>query len=398
MYKFKHFFALSSVLLTLVIVLSILSLGVTAQSIPVPEMVKIGIHAVGTGGHRTSSVAIESMIEKYGNKVRAVPQGSEIARNIMGRNNTVDVVIQASMTLLMMNEGLLEYNKIEWGPQPIQGIFFPSHPGLVFSVLKDSDIYSFEDLRGKRVPTIVTSPASNWLVTAILAYGGLTREDVINIDINSISTAYGSVRDRKIDVSYFNLTSSNTYEIDAGQGLRYLEMPPDTKEGKEGWERIYKKFPGFSPKLAIKGAKVSKDDPAWVLTMGNNIWFAWPDVNPDIAYFIAKALNECYDVYSKRDDSLEGDWSIETHWANWEGSIGQIPLNEGAIRYYKEVGMWNDKREKINQERLKHQKDLRVLWGEMLIEAAEKGIETTPENLEKLWYEYREKAGLFLPL
>jgi len=397
MFKSKCFISLSTIFLLLILVISVFSFEVIAQSPKIPEMIKIGIHKVGTGGHRTSSVAIEAIIDKYDVAIRGVPQGSSIARNIMGVSGTVDIVTQASMTLLMMNEGLLEYNKPEWGPQPIRGIYFPSHPGLVFTVLEDSDIYNFEDLKGKRVPNLITSPASNWMITAMLAYGGLTREDVVNVDTTSTSTAYNGVRDGRLDVSYFNVTSPNSFEIDATYGIRYLGMPPNTEEGKKGWERVYKDFPGFSPKLATRGCKLSKDNPTWVLTMGNNIWFAWPNVNQDITYFMAKALTESYDKYSTNDPSLEGDWSVETHWANWEGAIGQIPLAEGAIRYYKEVGMWNDKREKINQERLKHQEELQSMWDNMIQEATEKDIQLNAKNLEKMWYELREEKGLFTP-
>jgi TRAP transporter TAXI family solute receptor len=293
-----------------------------------------------------------------------------------------------------MNEGLLEYSKPEWGPQPIKGIFFPEHPGLVFTVLEDSDIYEFEDLKGKRVPNLVTSPASNWMITAILAYGGLTRDDVENIDTTSTATAYEAVPDRRLDVSYFNVTSSNAYETDATYGIRYLEMPPDTEEGKKGWERVYKDFPGFSPKLATKGCKLSEDDPAWVLTMGNNIWFTWSDVDSSIPYFMAKALTETYDKYSENDPALKGDWSIETHWSTWE-NIGQIPLHEGAVQYYKEAGMWTEEREKINQERIKHQEELQEMWNTMIEEATEEGIELNAENLENMWNEVRKEKGMF---
>jgi TRAP transporter TAXI family solute receptor len=360
---------------------------------PIPPVVKIGVHEVGTGGHLVASIAVETIIQKYGNKIRAVPQGVEISRNLMGRTGTVDVVVQSSHTILMINEGIFGYDTPAWGPQPIRAIFEPSHSGLVLGVRGDSNIKTFADLKGRTVATFPASPATTWMLNAGLAFGGLTRKDVVSVKYTSSGKAMAAVKEGKLDCTFWNVTAAHAYELASlPAGLHYLQMPADDKKG---WERMLAKYPIFRPKLVVRGAGASKEKPVAAYGQANPNFFVWPHVSADITYFLAKALHETYPVYAAKDETMKADWTIDEHWTNWEGPVGIMPLHEGAIRYYKEVGMWNPKREKINQERLKHQEELKALWEQTLTEVSEKKIKST--EFSKFWLKKKEAAGFYVP-
>jgi len=67
-------------------------------------------------------------------------------------------------------------------------------------------------------------------------------------------------------------------------------------------------------------------------------------------------------------------------------------MHDGAIEYYKEIGQWNDKREKLNQARLQHQKELRAYWDEVVQQAQKEKIVTKafPEYWSK---KYQARFG-----
>ncbi|MDH3371475.1 MAG: hypothetical protein OEM31_09150, partial [Gammaproteobacteria bacterium] len=62
----------------------------------IPPLVKLGTHEVGTGGYLQAGIASESIIEKYGNKVRAIPNGVEFARSRVGQLGTVDLIFHSA--------------------------------------------------------------------------------------------------------------------------------------------------------------------------------------------------------------------------------------------------------------------------------------------------------------
>src|SRR5690606_12369133 len=72
-------------------------------------------------------------------------------------------------------EGVLGYAVPEWGPQAITALVLASADnGLAMGVPTDQGIDTIEDLRGKRVGWVVSSPALQSNVRAFLAFGGMT--------------------------------------------------------------------------------------------------------------------------------------------------------------------------------------------------------------------------------
>ena len=68
-----------------------------------------------------------------------------------------------------------------------------------------------------------------------------------------------------------------------------------------------------------------------------------------------------------------------------------LPLHKGAIRYYKEIGMWNAEREAKNQARLAHQAKLKKVWDAAFSEALEKKMKMRKFN--DFWIKKRAEAG-----
>ena len=349
----------------------------------------MGTHEVGSGAHRLIALVIESMIERYpGLVVRAIPAGGDINRQWMARLGDVHTSMAPAIGLWFLQEGLTAYADLTWGPQPIGYLWIPMHPGMALAVRGDSDIYKVEDLRGRTVAYFPGTEGPNAISESMLAFGGLTWDDVVSVNYASPATGYRAVLDGKVDTSFFNVTSSLAYEGAAlPSGLRYLEMPA---EDTEGWERIREVVASHTPRIVTAGGGISEDNPLQLLTMPYPGIVAWNSADEDTIYWITRAIHESYDIYKTKNESLRLDWTKEQHWLLWDADF--IPMHPGAVRYFKEIGDWTPEREQSNAKRLQHQAEVKKLWGATVDEALAQGMKA--EEFPAFWLEKRGEAGL----
>ena len=375
--------------LTILLLASIIAVGsVSSYSIepPVSPMV-FGIHEIGTGGHRIISTILEGINEKYPDlTIRTMPSGVELVRVYLVRMGETLTGFGATFLTYTLQEGIELYDEREWGPQPVRHLWISRSPAKGLALRADSDIFTFDDLRGKKVAHFEAYPASQKIVTALLRFGGLTWDDVVPVDFSSHAESYRAVKDGRIDVTMYNPLASAAYELEAAHGIRYLEMP---EEDKEGWARVAEYTSLYPPLKATRGAGLSEENPVPLLTEGYPIFFAYDSLDEDIAYWIVRAIHESREYYIKRDPYLEEDWAIETFLDFWDSDT--VPMHDGAIRYLKELGYWTPEREQMNQNRLEHQKALKATWDSVVIEAEQQKIKSV--DFPKFWLEKRAEAG-----
>ncbi len=338
---------------------------------PKPATIILGTHEIGTGGYNLMALVVESLVKKYPEiKWRSIPSGVDLARTMMPRTGETATTIHAGGAIWIIQEGLYDYASLEWGPQPISLVYCPEHVGLGFAVRGDSAIKTGFDLKGKRVATYPGSPLPTLINESILAFFGLTWNDVKPTKVSSPGDGYRAVRDGHIDTAFLNSASSVAIEMASmPSGIRWLQMPASDKEG---WKRVQKVVPVHMPKKKIKGPGMSKENPAEILTQGYPIIMAYDRSDEATIYWITRALIETQSSWEVKHASLKEDWTVEKHWNLWDGGI--TPMHKGAVRYYKEIGVWTPEREKMNQERIRHQKELREYWDEVVQEAEKKKV------------------------
>lgn len=363
------------------------STGVSAP--PKPSTIILGTHDIGTGGYRLLALVTESMISKYPDiKWRSIPSGVDLARTMMPRTGDAHTTIHTAGSVWLIQEGLSSYSSIEWGPQPIREVFLPEHVGMGFAVKGNSSIKTGHDLKGKTVAIYPGSPYPTLINESILAFFGLTWNDVKPVKMSSPPEGYRAIRDGHIDTAFMNSASSIAVEMATMPGgIRWIQMPPGDKEG---WKRVQKVVPVHMPKSRDDGPGMTKEAPAQILTNAYPEIVTYEKTDKAAIYWITRALHETRDSWSKKHASLAKDWTSEKHWSLWEGGI--TPMHDGAIEYYKEIGQWNDKREKMNQDRIKHQKELRAYWDQVVEMAQKEGIKT--KAFSDFWLKkYNEKYG-----
>ena len=144
------------------------------------------------------------------------------------------------------------------------------------------------------------------------------------------------------------------------------------------------------PKSRTDGPGMSKSNPAEILTVAYPEIIGYDHSDKATIYWITRALIETRSSWEVKHASLKKDWSFDIHWGLWEGGI--TPMHAGAIEYYKEIGHWNDKREKLNQERIQHQKELRAYFSEVREMAQKEKVKA--KVFAKYWLKkYHEKYG-----
>ena len=356
---------------------------------PKPSTIILGTHDLGTGGNRLLALCLESMISKYPEiKWRTIPSGVDLARTMMPRTGETATTIHTAGSVWLIQEGQSSYAEIQWGPQPIREVFLPEHVGMGFPVKGDSPIKSGYDLKGKTVAIYPGSPYPTLINESILAFFGLTWDDVKPVKMSSPPAGYRAIRDGHIDTAFMNSASSIAVEMASMPGgIRWLDIPASDKEG---WKRAQEVVPVHMPKSRTDGPGMSKENPAEILTNAYPEIIAYDHTDKATIYWITRALNETRPSWSVKHASLKKDWTMEKHWSLWDGGI--TPMHEGAIMYYKEIGQWNDKREKMNQERIQHQKELRAYFDEVRELAQKEKVKA--KVFAKYWMKkYQEKYG-----
>ena len=168
----------------LVFVLVIIpSMGVCAP--PKPSTIILGTHEIGTGGYRLLALITESLVSKYPEiKWRSIPSGVDLARTMMPRTGETATTIHTAGSCWLIQEGLSSYASIEWGPHPIREVYLPEHVGMGFPVKGNSDIKTGYDLKGKTVAIYTGSPYPTLINESILAFFGLTWDDVKPVKVS----------------------------------------------------------------------------------------------------------------------------------------------------------------------------------------------------------------------
>ena len=354
-----------------------------------PEVIKFGTHTAGTGAHMLVSLAAEGIIESTDILVRCIPSETEAGRARMAQTGEADTTAVNSLAAWCLQEGLFEFSYREWGPQPVRYLWIPQHVGAPMTVRGDSDIYKIEDLRGKRVAYFPGSPSCHLMNEALLAFGGLTWDDVKAVPQTGPAAAYDAVIKERIDATFFNLAGSKAYELESMPcGIRYLEVPP---ENKEGWKRLKEIAPVMSPRESCVGAGLSEDNCIYAMSQGYPTFLAWKHLDEEQAYYITKLLHESYPVYAEKNDSLRIDWTLEKTLYLFDNDV--LPMHEGSVRYFKEIGVWSEEREQENQARIDYQEKLKILWDLTIKEADEKEIKD--DDFPEFWMEKRREAGLW---
>jgi hypothetical protein len=204
-------------------------------------------------------------------------------------------------------------------------------------VRKDSPIKRVADFRGKRVA--VGPPGSGTLLGSkveLQVIGGLTFNDIKPAYLSQSECVTG-LKDNSIDVAVISAGYPVASILDLARSIP-IRLVPYTKEEMQS---LIAKHPYFVNVVIPAGTYPGVDTDT--LTRGvSTAIFCRADLSEDLVYGLIKALYE----HPKERDAIHPQarkWNLENIFNGAEFTAQYIPFHAGAVKYFKEKGIWKGK-------------------------------------------------------
>ncbi len=328
-----------------------LAVAIPGTSMATPKLLSCTTYSVGSTGYATSMGLMEAIKKNEGIKVKVVPAGTDKSKILPLKKGMMQLSLFTGAGQYYALMGLGDFNKKGWGPQPLRLIFACPQGSIAgMMVRKDSGIKTLADLKGKKVALIPASPACKALHAGYLAFAGLNWVDVKIVPVSSWGAAWKSVIDGSADTAHCLVASSKAVELAASpHGIHWLPASPGDKQG---WARLNKFCPYLRPYKATKGAGVSKEKPAQIAAYYYGL-ISYPDLDEEVVYKLTKGIWNGYEIYSPMHPSLK----LWTREGALETDRFLSPYHSGAVKFFKEAGVWTKKHEERQAELLKQEKE-----------------------------------------
>jgi TRAP transporter TAXI family solute receptor len=320
-----------------------------------PKFITIASYPIGSLGTILATAFSDAIEKKTGIKTRPTPADTDVGRVLPVKKGEAQAAVLTAATVYFASNGLGEFGAKQWGPQRLRLVFAGNviHHGLAVKV--DSGIKTWADLKGKKV----AFPPGLFALTvpALLAYGGLSKDDVTVVRAAGYTAGIKMVMEGSADACHACPVTPMMKEWEsAPYGLRYLPM--DSKD-QDAWEHM-KKFAPFmaSPIWADYGG-LGEGGPKWLAFYPYTLT-SYNTIDKNVIYAIVKAMAEGYDLYKDVKKPSSGEWTLENTLTLKKPVY--IPFHAGLIQYAKEKGKWTPELEAWQAKALKEEKKKIADW------------------------------------
>jgi len=205
-----------------------------------------------------------------------------------------------------------------------------------FAVRKDSDIKTASDLKGKKIPAVYSSGRIfAYLQNAWMAAAGLKESDVVPVPMPNFVVGIKAFTEGRTDAAYIPFNSGAGKEAMAKipGGWRYLSTgTADNADDKASEALPTARTVKIKPNSNATGVE---DDPTTLIAIDVTM-FTNKDVPEDVVYKVVKTIFE----------NKPGLAKALAAFARFEPKNmvrkSPVPYHPGAIKAYKELGVWKD--------------------------------------------------------
>lgn len=301
------------------------TLTVSAQ----PVRATIGTGPAGTAYHQIGTTVSAAIQDALG-----IPA---TARPFSGTSQYLPMLHRGEITMginsaLDSQEAFMGEGAYDQPMKDLRALTLISRSPYAFYVKAESGLKTLGELKGKPTITEYRAIASfNQVNAAILATAGLTPEDVEGQTVAGIPDATRALVEGRVVASASVLGIPALREADASisGGLRVLPLG----ENEEALGAVA----GFSPTTLQPGpAYVGISEPTRVAQFDvfMNVGASMSD---DDAYALAKAIHESWEKMQENLPMLRVIAADQLASPNFSH-----PYHDGAVRYFREVGLWTD--------------------------------------------------------
>lgn len=311
---------------------------------PLPKHMSYGTLPAPQANYRTA-VGQSSILKKYaGLNVTVEPVGPAKAQMDLMKKKELELgqFDSYAVTLGYRGKGIFA----KGGPQAIRLLMTGHYLGFACVTRPDRGIKSIRDLKGKKVHAIwPMAPALEVYSRAVLGAYGLTFDDMRALRYSSTAEYTQELIEGRIDAFFGNAKARATMEqIDGAAGAHIIPI----SHKPEVLNYIRKSLPMAHPywfRSGYPGAKV--DTPSVGIPM---YLYSRADIDDEVVYIIVKTLLKHYDEL-KLLDPLLVEWTPKNAIMN-----AAIPFHPGAVKYYKEAGLWTKEMEEMQKNLLEGRK------------------------------------------
>ena len=213
---------------------------------------------------------------------------------------------------------------------------------LCFSLVTNADlgINTIPDLVGKRVTFDGLSDTHIRVTEAILtSYGVDPVADITRMKMSFSGAGFQDLAEGRTDAVIGSISGSKMEEL--ASKINPLILPVEPAEAKMTSELYPAVVPAELPFDAPGGSKGLSS-----VGMPTGLFCTY-DLPDDVVYVIVKTLVEGYDKLALINPELQ-EWTPE----NSVSTNVKFPYHDGAIRYYKEVGLWTNEIDAWNTQQM----------------------------------------------
>lgn len=350
------------------------------DGIDFPQTIAWSAYPTGTGGY-SQAVALGNILQRqYKTNLRVIPGRNDVSRLATLRAGRVHFSAGGSEAVYAQ-EGILNFASRIWGPQPVRALLsnYSDSCSFSFATASDANITTIDDIKGKRVTFVQGSPSLNNATAALLSYANLTWDDVIAVEVGGYNASIDAVLNNRADVVGGACNSPPFLRIEASP--RGLTFPPFPHNDLEAVARVRSRLPWYVPHLAFEGPTLPSQG-LEVFTSAYPLLVGLDTSDETMAYGLVKIMHVHFDEYKNNAPGASG-WTMDRQ--KLEQAF--LPYHPGAIRYFKEIGVWTPAAEAKNTENLHRQNVLKQAWDSFL--------PTAPEDydaFESAWLDARLQA------
>ena len=244
---------------------------------------------------------------------------------------------QAGFTFMSNDElGIAVRGREEHQGKPLDklrlaAVVFPFKVGLL--VRKDSGINSVAELKGKRFPVGWQGfPQGIALSNAMLATAGLSLSDTDGVATANLLRAADDFKAGRLDATLFAIGAPKMAEVDAAVGIKFLNLE-DTPKARAAMAAIRPEYTIASQKPLphLKGVIGETNLMEYAMTVAASV-----DTDEETVYKFVKALHQ-----NKKDLVASHPSFMAMNPAQLAIQHDGISFHPGAIRFYKEAGIWS---------------------------------------------------------
>lgn len=301
------------------------------------------------------TVAIGKMLKKaHGSEVTVIRGATPADRLAPLRDGTASFCV-CGTGAYFAQEGVFQFAGPEWGPQALRVVAVARNRyNFALATAGDAGIRKIADLKGKRVSWLRGRNAVNWSTSAYLAFAGLGWHDVKIIDAATFKASIDAVIQGKSDAVLLTTIHPYARKLQASaRGLSWLMLP---HEDAESWQRLQAVHPLAQKNIAPSAIGIAAGKSHQGFAHPYPILIATAATAEDVVYQILKAMMERHDAYAKDAPGADG-WALENQAVRqpW-------PQHPGAIRYWREQGLWTPQAQAHQDKLLERQGVLQAAW------------------------------------